>query len=60
MQGAGARTADKALRTPGLWLCGSYASAGIPLLEGCVASARNVVEQGVYAAEGVPPGAAPW
>ncbi|KIY47003.1 hypothetical protein FISHEDRAFT_46098 [Fistulina hepatica ATCC 64428] len=38
---------------PGIWLCGSYAYPGIPLLEGCVASARNVVEQGIWAQEGV-------
>jgi microfibrillar-associated protein 1 len=27
----------------GLWVCGSYAYPGIPLLEGCVGSAKNVV-----------------
>lgn len=32
---------------PGIWLCGSYAYQGIPLLEGCVVSAANVVEQGI-------------
>ncbi|GJE96788.1 FAD/NAD(P)-binding domain-containing protein [Phanerochaete sordida] len=53
VQGAGALDADKADRTPGLWLCGSYASCGIPLLEGCVASATNVVEQGIWECEGL-------
>lgn len=43
---------------PGIWLCGSYAHAGIPLLEACVASARNVVENGIYKVEGVRPVAA--
>ncbi|KAF8807643.1 hypothetical protein BYT27DRAFT_7223445 [Phlegmacium glaucopus] len=38
---------------PGIWLCGSYAHSGIPLLEGCVVSARNVVEQGILESEGV-------
>lgn len=38
---------------PGLWICGSFAAAGIPLLEGCVVSARNVVEQGIWKAEGI-------
>ncbi|KAG6814426.1 hypothetical protein H0H92_007429 [Tricholoma furcatifolium] len=32
---------------------GELQGAGIPLLEGCVVSARAVVEQGIYAAEGV-------
>lgn len=45
LQGAGGR--------PGVWLCGSYAYGGIPLLEGCVVSARLVVEEGVWASEGV-------
>ena len=38
---------------PGIWLCGSYAHPGIPLLEACVTSALNVVENGVFAVEGV-------
>ncbi|KAF9535769.1 splicing factor, Prp19-binding domain-containing protein [Crepidotus variabilis] len=33
---------------PGIWFCGSYAYLGIPLLEGCVISAQNVVEQGIF------------
>ncbi|KAH8101635.1 hypothetical protein BXZ70DRAFT_106039 [Cristinia sonorae] len=43
----------QAYREPGIWVCGSYAHSGIPLLEGCVVSARNVVEQGIWPAEGV-------
>jgi hypothetical protein len=39
--------------SPGIWICGSYAHSGIPLLEGCVVSARNVVEQGILESEGV-------
>ncbi|KAF9263115.1 hypothetical protein L218DRAFT_980285 [Marasmius fiardii PR-910] len=50
VQGAG-RLEDSA--SPGIWLCGSYAYSGIPLLEGCVVSARNVVEQGICASENV-------
>jgi hypothetical protein len=42
-----------AQRCPGIWLCGSYAYGGIPLLEGCVVSAKLVVEEGVWASEGV-------
>lgn len=38
---------------PSIWVCGSYAHLGIPLLEGCVVSARNVVEQGIFRREGV-------
>lgn len=34
-----------------IWVCGSYAYEGIPLLEGCVASARLVVRRGVLASE---------
>jgi hypothetical protein len=36
---------------PGVWACGSYAS-GIPLLEGCVVSAKAVVQE-VWASEGM-------
>lgn len=45
---------------PGIWLCGSYAYPGIPLLEGCVVSARNVVEQGVLRCEGIEAVGSPW
>jgi hypothetical protein len=50
LQGAG-RLLD--IEGPGIWICGSFAAAGIPLLEGCVVSARNVVEQGICKAEGI-------
>ncbi|KAG6869048.1 hypothetical protein C0993_004721 [Termitomyces sp. T159_Od127] len=50
LQGAG-RLAN--VQGSGIWICGSYVYAGIPLLEGCVVSARSVVEQGVCLAEGV-------
>lgn len=36
---------------PRIWICGSYAHCGIPLLEGCVVSGRNVVEKGIFAHE---------
>lgn len=49
----GARPLKVLDRTPGVWICGSFAYCGIPLLEGCVVSARNVVEQGIWANEGV-------
>ena len=45
---------------PGIWICGSFAAAGIPLLEGCVVSARNVVEQGIWEAEGIQSKIPPW
>ncbi|KAF5361596.1 hypothetical protein D9758_007390 [Tetrapyrgos nigripes] len=38
--------------TVGVWICGSFAHSGIPLLEGCIMSARNVVEQGIWRCEG--------
>lgn len=61
LQGAGRLLPEAEVETksqrikkiPGVWVCGSYAHCGIPLLEGCVASGRNVVEQGVWASEGV-------
>jgi len=40
---------------PRIWMCGAYAYCGIPLLEGCVVSGRNVVEKGILAHEGVDP-----
>jgi hypothetical protein len=46
--------------SPGIWICGSYAHSGIPLLEGCVVSARNVVEQGILKSEGVQLVQKPW
>ncbi|KAI0685260.1 splicing factor, Prp19-binding domain-containing protein [Cytidiella melzeri] len=51
LQGAGGRY--DAERFPGVWFCGSYAYGGIPLLEGCVVSARLVVEEGLWVSEGV-------
>lgn len=45
---------------PGIWICGSYACGGIPLLEGCVVSARNVVEQGIMKSEGISVRGSPW
>ncbi|KLO20421.1 hypothetical protein SCHPADRAFT_923586 [Schizopora paradoxa] len=50
LQGCGRRQ-EKSV--PGIWFCGSYASAGIPLLEGCVVSAKDVVDQGIFASEGI-------
>ncbi|KAF5377215.1 hypothetical protein D9615_006398 [Tricholomella constricta] len=57
LQGAG-RLSD--VQGPGLWICGSFAYAGIPLLEGCVVSARAVIEQGVRISEGVETMRSPW
>jgi len=45
---------------PGIWICGSYAYPGIPLLEGCVVSARHVVEDGIFRCEGVAASSRPW
>lgn len=45
---------------PRIWFCGSYAGHGIPLLEGCVVSARAVVEQGIFASEGLKTWVNPW
>jgi hypothetical protein len=36
-----------------IWACGAYGYCRIPLLEGCVVSARNVVECGIFNHEGV-------
>jgi len=44
----------------GLWVVGSYAYGGIPLLEGCVASAREIVERGVLRCEGARVHDSPW
>ena len=57
LQGAGKASN---LKGPGIWICGSFAYAGIPLLEGCVVSARGVVEQGVWKSEGIEVGCSPW
>ncbi|KAF9456813.1 hypothetical protein BDZ94DRAFT_1274779 [Collybia nuda] len=57
LQGAGRLSG---MQGPGIWICGSFAHAGIPLLEGCVVSARTVVEQGVYRSEGMEAKTSPW
>jgi microfibrillar-associated protein 1 len=45
LQGAGKLSLiAEETKGPGIWFCGSYAYPGIPLLEGCVVSAKNVVE----------------
>lgn len=56
-QGAGALTGMSA--GPGVWVCGSYAHVGIPLLEGCVVSARNVTE-GIFTCERLDVEKQPW
>lgn len=55
-QGAGKMTGEG----PGIWLSGSYAYLGVPLLEGCVVSAKNVVEDGVLRTEGLRLREEPW
>jgi microfibrillar-associated protein 1 len=45
---------------PGIWVCGAFAHSGIPLLEGCVVSARNIVEQGILETEGIKWKGEPW
>jgi len=57
LQGAMSNSEEDA---PGIWICGSYAHLGIPLLEGCVVSARNVVEQGILRSEGTRWTQEPW
>jgi len=57
LQGAGGRF-DKG--TTGVWICGSYAHQGIPLLEGCVVSAKNVVVEGILQKEGLKLREEPW
>ncbi|KAI9512288.1 splicing factor, Prp19-binding domain-containing protein [Russula earlei] len=44
----------------GLWVVGSYVCHGIPLLEGCVVSAREIVERGVLRCEGGSVHGSPW
>jgi hypothetical protein len=50
LQGTARRELGKT--AAGLWVVGSYAHRGIPLLEGCVLSAREVVERGILPCEG--------
>lgn len=52
LQGLGSHD-GKELETPGIWICGSYAHSGIPLLEGCVVSALQVAFAGIMKREGV-------
>ncbi|KAF7306446.1 hypothetical protein MIND_00435800 [Mycena indigotica] len=54
LQGAGRLQSDA---HAGIWLVGSYASVGIPLLEGCVVSAKNVY-LAICKTEGIPPSVA--
>ncbi len=58
LQGAARREHDSS--AAGLWVVGSYAYSGIPLLEGCVASAREIVERGVLRCEGASVYDSPW
>lgn len=46
-------TEDDEAPPPGVWICGSFADPGIPLLEACVTSALAVVENGIFAVEQV-------
>ncbi|KAF8640701.1 hypothetical protein AX17_000357 [Amanita inopinata Kibby_2008] len=57
LQGAGRLEEDS---HPGIWICGSYAYPGIPLLEGCVVSSKNVVEEGIFGCEGASAKYAAW
>ncbi|KAJ7596838.1 splicing factor, Prp19-binding domain-containing protein, partial [Mycena floridula] len=45
---------------PGLWICGAFAYPGIPLLEGCVVSARTIVETGILKRHGIIVKRPPW
>lgn len=58
LQGAARR--EYGSSAAGLWVVGSYAYSGIPLLEGCVASAREIVEHGVLRCEGASVHDSPW
>lgn len=58
LQGAARR--EHGNSAAGLWVVGSYAHGGIPLLEGCVASAREIVERGVLRCEGASVHDSPW
>jgi hypothetical protein len=58
LQGTARREFGKA--AAGLWVVGSYAHRGIPLLEGCVLSAREVVERGILPCEGSSVHGSPW
>ena len=58
LQGAARR--EYGSSAAGLWVVGSYAYSGIPLLEGCVASAREIIEHGVLRCEGASVHDSPW
>ncbi|KAH9075737.1 splicing factor, Prp19-binding domain-containing protein [Lactarius deliciosus] len=58
LQGAARR--EQGSSAAGIWVVGSYAHSGIPLLEGCVASAREVVERGILRCEGASVHDSPW
>src|SRR6266436_2166741 len=58
LQGTARRELGKA--AAGLWVIGSYAHRGIPLLEGCVVSAREVIERGILPCEGGSVHGSPW
>jgi hypothetical protein len=58
LQGAARR--EYGSSAAGLWVVGSYAYGGIPLLEGCVASAREIIERGVLRCEGASVHGSPW
>ncbi|KAI9460182.1 splicing factor, Prp19-binding domain-containing protein [Lactarius psammicola] len=58
LQGAARR--EHGSSAAGLWVVGSYAHGGIPLLEGCVASAREIAERGILRCEGVTVHDSPW
>ncbi len=49
----GNHVAISALGKNGIWFVGSYCWKGIPLLEGCVASAEHVVTKGIALAENI-------
>ncbi|KAH8992089.1 splicing factor, Prp19-binding domain-containing protein [Lactarius akahatsu] len=58
LQGAARR--EHGSSAAGIWVVGSYAHSGIPLLEGCVASAREIVERGILRCEGASVHDSPW
>lgn len=58
LQGTARRELGKT--AAGLWVVGSYAHRGIPLLEGCVLSAREIVERGILPCEGGSVHGSPW
>ncbi|KAI0321005.1 splicing factor, Prp19-binding domain-containing protein [Amylostereum chailletii] len=61
LQGAAVRARGRG-KAAGVWVVGSYTAKGIPLLEGCVESARDVVvgEGGILNCEGGVVGGSLW